>query len=206
MADTPAEDAPVIEIATWIGDRRDWHKGKLAGLQAEKQVHLDKLVKVYDAQINRHSRAIEFIDHQYYVDLFDLARKLIGDAKKRSIAVGMLILKLRKTRASVDVQDNDKAVVYLQQLVTDQETCICELETKAELARRDEDEDTYEACLSEISKETLALNQLVGCLNVKTSVAKAALPDSLKATLTSANLENIGMVFIPGGKETLAIE
>lgn len=206
VADTPPETTGVVEIATWMGERRDWHKGKKAGLEAERQVHLDKIAAIYDSQIKRHTNAITWFEYQYGPMLMGLAKKLIGDAKKRSIAVGLLILKLGKTRPSVDVQDNDKAVAYLQYLIVEQDKKIFELELAGKAARLDEDEDTYDATMSKIEAETLVLRALRDCLNNKVTVYKSALPENLKAKLTDKCLDATGMVFNPGGDDKLTIE
>lgn len=206
VADTPPEDAPAIEIAKWVGDRRDWHKGRKAGLEAERQVHLDKIAKVYDAQINNHTRAMAWIEKQYSPLLFELAKKLIGDAKKRSVAVGMLILKLRKTKASVDVQDNDKAVTYLNWLIAEQDKKVAALREKYEDAKSKGDDDSMAVAQEEIDRENLLRDSLTACLNIKTTVYKSSIPDRLKDKLTTDNLESTGMVFNKGGEEKLEIE
>jgi hypothetical protein len=206
FADAPLEDAPAIEIATWVGERRDWHKGKKAGLEAERQVHLDKIAAIYDSQINRHTRAIAWIEESAHSVLFELAKRLIGDAKKRSIAVGLLILKLGKTRPSVDVQDNDKAVEYLNWLIAEQDKKILDLENElghgtAKLV------DAYgEALESKIAAETAVRAALIACLNNKVTVYKLALPENLKVKLTDKCRNSTGMVFNPGGDDKLTIE
>jgi len=206
VAETPPEDAPAIEIAKWVGEKRDWHRGRLAGLEAEKAVHLDKIAKVYDARINRHSRAIAWLEKQYSPMLFELAKKLVGEGKKRSVAVGMLILKLRKTKPSVDVQDNDKAVSYLRWLIEEQDKKIAALQTKITKADDGNNDDVVAVYRDDLSKETLVRDQLVACLNVKTTVYKSSLPENLKSKLTEENLEATGMLFNPGGEEKLEIE
>jgi hypothetical protein len=203
VADTPPETTGVVEIATWMGERRDWHKGKKAGLEAERQVHLDKIAAIYDSQIKRHTNAIAWFEKQYGPMLMELARKLIGDAKKRSIAVGLLILKLGKTRPSVDVQDNDKAVEYLRYLISEQDR---------KLVLLDEEDynplsDSAVASLRErIAAEEAVKEQFVACLNTKTTVYKSSLPESLKVKLTDKCLDATGMVFNPGGDDRLEIQ
>lgn len=207
VADTPPESTGVVEIATWVGERRDWHKGKKAGLEAERQVHLDKIAALYDSQIKRHTRAITWFEYQYGPMLLELAKKLIGDAKKRSIAVGMLILKLGKTRPSVDVQDEAKAVGYLEYLVAEQGKKIFELELQYKAARRlDSDEDTCAALTAKSDAESQVLKTLQTCLNNKVTVYKSNLPENLKAKLTAECLDATGMVFNPGGDDKLTIE
>lgn len=204
--DTPAEDAPAVEIAKWVGERRDWHKGKLIGLQAEKQYHLEKIAKIYDPQIDNHTRAIAWIGKQYEGLLFNLARQLIGDAKKRSVAVGTLLLKLRRSKPSVDVQDNDKAVAYLGWLVNQQAEKIDDLSDKLSAAGEAGDDDTISALNDEIERETMLKSCLVSCINTKKSVYKSSLPENLKEGLTLENLDSTGMVFDAGGEEKLEIE
>jgi hypothetical protein len=207
VADSPDESKPAIEIAEWLGERRDWHRGKLAGLQAERQVHLDKIAEVYDSRINRHTRSIAWLELQYASMLLKLAKKLIGNATKRSIAVGTLILKLRTTKPSVDVQDNDKAVGYLKALIEQQDQIISDLtDQRAALALTGEQEDAvYEAVDNDLSAAHLVKTQLESCLNIKTSVYKSSLTPEMKATLTAENAEEVGMVFIPGGEDKLEL-
>jgi hypothetical protein len=138
--------------------------------------------------------------------LLELARKLIGDAKKRSIAVGLLILKLGKTRPSVDVQDNDKAVAYLNWLIVEQDKKIYELEQDHKAARLAEDEDSCDLIEIKIATETAVKKELVACLNAKITVYKSALPENLKVKLTELHAEATGMVFNPGGDDKLTIE
>ena len=199
VADTPPETTGVVEIATWMGERRDWHKGKKAGLEAERQVHLDKIAAIYDAPIKRHTRAIAWFEEQYSPMLLELAKKLIGDAKKRSIAVGLLILKLGKTRPSVDVQDNDKAVAYLNWLIEEQDKKISDLQQKL-VSTGDENFE------GQIEAEVAVRKTLLDCLNAKVTVYKSNLPENLKVKLTDKCLEATGMVFNPGGDDKLTIE
>lgn len=113
-ADLPPEDLGDVDLAKWIGEKRAWHKGKLEGFKAEKQTWIDIINKRYDTQIKRHESAIKWFDTTYYQFLFDLARKLIGAGKKRSVACGLLLLKLRKTSAKVEILDSDKAIKWLE--------------------------------------------------------------------------------------------
>jgi hypothetical protein len=206
VADTPPETTGVVEIATWMGERRDWHKGKKAGLEAERQVHLDKIAAIYDSQIKRHTRAIAWFEEQYAPMLLELAKKLIGDAKKRSIAVGLLILKLGKTRPSVDVQDNDKAVEYLNYLIVEQDKKILALENELGHGTAKLVDAEGAALESKISAETAVKADLVACLNAKVTVYKSNLPENLKVKLTELHLDATGMVFNPGGDDKLTIE
>jgi hypothetical protein len=206
VADTPPETTGVVEIATWMGERRDWHKGKKAGLEAERQVHLDKIAAIYDSQIKRHTNAITWFETQYGPMLMELAKKLIGDAKKRSIAVGLLILKLGKTRPSVDVQDNDKAVAYLNWLIAEQDRKIAELEGRLNFSNAGDDTDTAEGLAACIVAAKQVRTDLVACLNTKTTVYKSSLPESLKVKLTDKCLDATGMVFNPGGDDRLEIQ
>lgn len=206
VADTPAEDAPAVEIAKWVGEQRDWHRGRLAGLQAEKAIHLEKLEKVYDARINRHVKAIAWMEKQYTPMLFELAKKLIGEGKKRSVAVGMLILKLRKTRPTLDVQDNDKAVRHFQALIAEQERRLNGLHKAMNQAAEEGDDDMVDGLKDKIDCESLYLGALTSCLNIKTTVYKSAIPDTLKTDLTTDNAKDTGMLFDKGGAEKLEIE
>ena len=113
-ADLPPEDLGDVDLAKWIGEKRAWHKGKAEGLKAEKQVWLDTINKRYDTQIKRHDSALKWFETTYYQFLFELAKRMIGAGKKRSVAVGLLLLKLRKTSAKTEVLDSEKAIAWLK--------------------------------------------------------------------------------------------
>lgn len=108
------EDVGDIDLAKWVGDRRTYHKAKLEGIKAEKQLWIDTINSRYDARIKRHEGAIKWLETTYEDFLFQLAKRLIGTGKKRSVAVGMLLLKLRKTSAKTEVLDEEKALAWLK--------------------------------------------------------------------------------------------
>jgi hypothetical protein len=110
----PPEDLEDLELAKWIGERRAYHKGRVEGLKAEKQVWIDTINKRFDTRIRNHEGAIKWFEATYHDLLFALAKKLIGDGKKRSAAIGLLLLKLTKTRAKTEILDNERAVAWLK--------------------------------------------------------------------------------------------
>lgn len=110
----PPENLPDMDIARWIGERRSYHKGRAAALRAEKQVWQDVIDKRFDSRIKRHDSALTWFENTYHNMLLGLAKQLIGDGKKRSAAVGLLLLKFQKTRAKTEVLDEEKAIAYLK--------------------------------------------------------------------------------------------
>jgi hypothetical protein len=117
LMDTPPEEKDDIKFAEWIGERRAYHKAKVAGLLAERQVWLDQIERTYGKSIKRHEGAVKFLEEHNKPFLMMLAKRLIGDGKKRSAAVGLLLLKLIKTRAKTEILDKDKALAYLKKAV-----------------------------------------------------------------------------------------
>lgn len=204
VKDTPPEDAPAVETATWIGERRDWHKGRLAGLQAEKQSRIDTINRIFDTQINRHTNAMKYLEYKYGSMLFDLAKKLIGESKKRSTAVGLLLLKLRKTKPSVDIVDNDKAVQYMKGLVAAWTEKKDRVALKLDKLEPDSDESVaLQLRLGDIEKQ---IAQFEDCINTKESIYKSKIPENLKVEFTEENVNDTGIKFEPGGEDRLDIE
>jgi hypothetical protein len=110
---TPPDEIDTVKLAEWIGEHVVKHTAAAQGLRAERQVWLDTIAGRYDARIKAHEGAAAFLRLHWYDKLYDLAKTLIGDGKKRSIAVGLLALKLRKSSAKMEVLDVDKAVEWL---------------------------------------------------------------------------------------------
>jgi hypothetical protein len=206
VMDTPPEDASAIDIATWVGDRRDWHRGKLAGLRAEKQSRIDAINNAYDSQMKRHEGTIKWLEYTYKPMLFDLARKLIGEAKKRSTVVGLLILKIKSTRASLDVVDNDAAVAYLRSLIEENKAKQATLIKKMNKAQEEDESDTFDVLEEKVGEITQQISVLESCINIKETVYKSQVPPDLKDELTEDKLVETGMQFNKGGEEYLEIE
>jgi len=149
-AETPPEGVEDIKLAEWIGEKRTWHKGRIAGLEAEKQKWVDTINARFDTQIKRHKDSLVWYDTTYHDFLFKLAKKIIGNGKKRSAAVGLLLLKLSKTRPSTTVLDQDKAIAWLtkaglsEAIKTTQSILVSMLpdELKARLTRESNQEKT----------------------------------------------------------------
>jgi hypothetical protein len=196
VKDTPPEDAADVDLATWLGERRDWHKGRLSGIKAELASRVETLNRIYGPQINRHEASMKFLDFRYGPVLFDLARRIIGDGKKRSTAVGLLLLKIRTTRASIDVVDNDKAVGYFKGLLD---------AWSSKLTRLSADPDT-EGVRKSLLEADARIVQLRKCINVKESIYKSEIPEDLKKLFTDDNLEDTGIKANLGGDEYLEIE
>jgi len=110
----PPENLADMDIARWIGERRAYHKGRAAALRAEKQVWQEVIDKRFDTRIKRHDGALLWFENTYHNMLLGLAKQLIGDGKKRSASIGLLLLKFQKTRAKTEVLDEEKAIAYLK--------------------------------------------------------------------------------------------
>ena len=115
MAETPPDGLDDVKLAEYIGEKRAWHKGRVAGLEAEKQAWIDTINARFDTRIKRHKDSLKWYEATYHDFLFKLAKKLIGDGKKRSAAVGLLLLKLTKTRSSMEILDQPKAIGWLRE-------------------------------------------------------------------------------------------
>jgi hypothetical protein len=203
VKDTPPEDAADVDLATWLGERRDWHKGKLSGLKAELASRMETLTRIYGPQINRHEASMKFLDFRYGPMLFDLAKRIIGDGKKRSTVIGLLLLKIRTTRASIDVVDNDKAVGYFKGLLDVWEAKLLKIADKISATAPDED---IQALLEKENEAKIQVAKLRAVINVKESIYKSEIPEDLKREFTDENLEDTGIKANLGGDEYLEIE
>lgn len=112
--ETPPEDVEDVELAKWIGERLTYHKGRVEALKAEKAVWIDTINKRFDQRIKNHTGAQGWFEFKYGSILYALATRLIGAGKKRSVAVGLLMLKLRKTSAKMEVVNVGKALAWLK--------------------------------------------------------------------------------------------
>lgn len=188
MADNPVPDLPdhdgaMKEIAEWVGERRAYHLGKVEGLKAEKQVWLDKINARFDADIKRHEQSVEWIENQYRPSLLNYARRKLEGAKKRSFGVGLLILKLVKTRARTSVVDTDKAAQWAELNCIDALKCVVSAKGDKALVLR------FNATNAQIGyKETVLVSEI---------------PDELKAVLTP---DNSGIEYNPGGVDELRFD
>jgi hypothetical protein len=175
-SELPPEDAEPFKIGEWISERRAYHIGRLAGLEAEMDAHLERIHKIYDPQIKRHRGAMAWFDTMYHSMLLELAKRLIGDGKKRHAVVGLMTLSLIKTRAHVDINDKDKALNWLELAAENQE----DPEIKAKLL-----------AAIKVEKSVLKSN-LPDDLKAK--------------LVNPVNQERTGMAYYPGGEDELTIK
>lgn len=204
IADTPPEGLDDIKFAEWIGERRAWHQGKAAGLIAEKQSWIDKINMQYDGQIKKHQNSVTWLEKTHEPFLMGLARKIIGEGKKRSTAIGLMMLQLRKTQAGVKIEDEDKSVAYIKSLLSDVDAKIAKW--RAKQIQSADDPDIVESYETRISGAMVIKRDLEACLNIKETIYKSNLPEGLKADLTKDLLDKTGMYFDQGGEEKLVIK
>ena len=114
-AATPPDEVDTIKLAEWIGEHVTQHAAAAAGLRSEKQLWIDTINARFDSRIKAHEGAVAFLKEHWYDRLFELAKTLIGDGKKRSVACGLLKLSLSKSREKVEIIDNENAVEWCKQ-------------------------------------------------------------------------------------------
>lgn len=118
-------DAPVVgvdereKLLEWVGEKMTEADADIAGLEASKAVWQKKIDSIYDPQINakkRRRKSLEWV----YGPMAEAYLKEITDKTKnskkpvRSIKVGLLKLAFSKTRESLDVIMDTKAVTWLR--------------------------------------------------------------------------------------------
>ena len=100
------------EIAEWIGERRTRANARLAGLLAEKAEWLRKVEAQFDTLIGRQQKYIEHLDESFRPLLDRLAHDELDGRKERTVRIGLLTLRLRKTRARIDVENDSVALEW----------------------------------------------------------------------------------------------
>ena len=109
------QNVAIEEIARdWLGPRLSSAQARLAGLEAEKAAWLQRVADQYDARLARQKRWISYLEGLYRPALRDYAARLLEGRKERSIKVGLLTLAFRRTQPKVVVQDEQKAVDWLE--------------------------------------------------------------------------------------------
>lgn len=183
------ENAALETLALWVGERRAYHQAKARGLQEEKQVWLDKIAASFDADIKRHTAAVDWIENQYHNPLYLYAQRMLEGAKKRSHSIGVMVLKLVKTRAKTEVLDSRLAVGW---------------------AVDNNLKDAIKVTVVATGQAALDLSaQFVNDENatVKTDILVSAIPNEKKAEIltTTAGMLS-GLYYYPGGEEQLKID
>lgn len=118
-------DAPVYghddreNILAWVGEKMTEADAKIAGLQAEKAVWQKKIDSTYDPQINAETRRKNSLIYVYGNMAESYLKEIVDKTKNdkkptRSIKVGLLKLAYTKTRESLDVIMDTKAVMWLR--------------------------------------------------------------------------------------------
>lgn len=110
-----AEGATAEEIAAYVGDRRARSMARLSGLQARRQAHLDRIAAQFDAPIKREQDYIRYLETTYRESLLAVwDRYTNGGTIARSCKQFLMTLKMRRTRAKVEVTDKGTAVQFLK--------------------------------------------------------------------------------------------
>lgn len=118
-------DAPVVgvdereKLLEWVGEKMTEADADIAGLEAAKAVWQKKIDSIYDPQINAKKRRRKALEWVYGPMAEAYLREIVEktkDSKKpiRSIKVGLLKLAFTKTRESLDVIMDTKAVTWLR--------------------------------------------------------------------------------------------
>lgn len=92
--------------AEWFGDRQAYHLAKADGLRAEKAAYQKIIDDRFDAEIKRHDQAVDWLRIRYYDPLLAYARLKLEGTKSRTYGIGILMLRLTKTRPSTKVVDD----------------------------------------------------------------------------------------------------
>ena len=100
------------QIAEWVGEHRARASAKLAGLEAEKAEWLRKIEAQFDTLIRRKETYIEHLDDSFRPLLTHLAHAELDGRKERTVRIGLLTLRLRKTRARIDVENDQVALEW----------------------------------------------------------------------------------------------
>jgi hypothetical protein len=112
MADVLPVEFDEREIAEWVGERRARANARMAGLIAEKEAWLAKVAAQFDGAIRRKQKYVEHLDTSFAPLLERLARMQLDGKKERSCRIGLLTLRFRKTRAWVDILDEELALEW----------------------------------------------------------------------------------------------
>lgn len=102
-------DGTKRDIATWVGERRDYHLSKIAGLTAEYEDRQKRLAEAYEPQIRRHENALTWVETRYKGLIFEIAVALSESIRRKTVQIGLCVVKLSKTRAKTTVIDELKA-------------------------------------------------------------------------------------------------
>lgn len=131
FVDAPVSDLERRNILEWVGERREKANARIAGITAEKKHWLDKIDKMYNPQMNKQTRVIARLDYLYgpvgkaYLDeAIASAEKAIKDGKTgtkipKSLKIGLLTLKYKTTKASVQIIDLAKAILWCRKNAKD---------------------------------------------------------------------------------------
>jgi hypothetical protein len=103
------------EIAEWVGERRARANARLAGLVAEKDAWLEKVAAQFDSLITRKVKYIEHLDESFRPVLDRLAHQELGGRKERTCRIGLLTLRLRRTRPRIDVEIEQVALEWARE-------------------------------------------------------------------------------------------
>lgn len=106
-----SETKPLLE---WVGERMTEHTARIAGLDAEKAIYLERIAKMFDKRIALRQRAIKGLRWVYGPMGETFLREALVGSRSRSAMVGQLELKFTKERASTAVTNDAKAIAYVE--------------------------------------------------------------------------------------------
>lgn len=113
-APNPSESS-AEEIAAYVGDRRTRSLARLEGLQARRQAHLDRIAAQFDGAIKREEQYIRYLESAHRDALKAVwDRYTKGGTISRQCKKFLMTLKMRKTRAKVEVTDKTTAIQFLK--------------------------------------------------------------------------------------------
>lgn len=186
----------VVDILTKLGERLAWQNARLAGLAAERQSYIDRIVAGYDARIARVQRSIVW-SKEIYTPLAKRHIETVNqglDEKKqlKSLKLGLLTIKLVKTKDKVDIENEKEAVAELRRLYLDPEGPFYEPETARKIQRHLERIDEL------LEEQAIPVEKWI---NKKETVFKSAIPSEMKEALALENL-----AWVPGGDVVCEIE
>jgi len=115
VAEVPDPALNEWQVAEWVGERRARANAKLAGLLAEKEAWLTKVAAQFDSVIGRRQKYIEHLDESFRPILDRLAHQQLDGRKERTCRIGLLTLRLRRTRARIDVENDSLALEWARE-------------------------------------------------------------------------------------------
>lgn len=113
VLDKPDTLQDAESLAFWLGETLTEARAHLAGLQAERQIWLTRVAEQFDADINRAASKIEWLKSR--PDWIEKLRALHASrGDKPSEKFGMLKTRLKKSRESLEILDEEAALLWAE--------------------------------------------------------------------------------------------